>query len=108
MTHFPTHERRAFLEWIDAGFPDVATVEENYEPKEILAVDLLRRFLLPAGCTDVMPKAACEDVATEVGYDADASGMTYAIAASALLVQRAAGDDAAGKFLALLIEGEGY
>lgn len=103
MAHYPNHERRAFLDWIADGCPDTATWEEDYEQHQIPADDLLRNFLLPAGCTDIMPKDACRHIAGRVGIDGDISGITYAIGAMTLLVARAVGDDAADRFLARLL-----
>jgi hypothetical protein len=104
MTHFPGHERRAFLDWIEAGFPDTATVEDDYEPREVPTPDLLRRFLLPLSCTDTLPKTYAEAVADQIGYGGDVAGISYAVAASALLVREAAGDVPAEKYLALLLD----
>lgn len=106
MTHYPSHERRAFLDWLGDGCLEVATVEENYTPREVSADDLLRRFLLPTGCSDVMPGHAAEDVASQVDYYGDVAGITYAIAAATLLIKRAAGADAGHSFLARLIGGD--
>ena len=104
MTHFPTHVRNAFLEWIDGGFPEATTVEERYIPRRISADELLRWFMLPTMCSDVMPGHACDQVAAGLDYFGDARGMTYGLAASALFVQRTLGGDAGGKYLAKLCE----
>jgi|SRR5215203_1403073 hypothetical protein len=104
MTHFPSRERNAFLEWIDTGFSETATIVERYEARDIPADDLLRRFMIPAMCTDGMPGHACEQVATELDYYGDTRGMTYGLAASALLVQRAAGDEAGARYLSRVLE----
>jgi hypothetical protein len=99
MSHYPTHQRQAFLEWLEAGCPDETTVEEHYEPHTISADELLRLFLHP-GCSDVMPGWTCEQVAGLLGDGGrDVHGMTYMIAASAMLVQRAVDDAAAMQFL---------
>lgn len=103
MVHYPTHVRTAFLDWVSEGFPETATVEENYEPREVGADEMLRMFLLPAGCTDVMPADFCAAVGEQCGYYGDPRGLSYAIAASALLVQRAAGDSASSAFLERLL-----
>ena len=104
MMHFPTHERQAFLAWIDDDFPNEAQVEEDYVPLTISADELLRRFLLPTACTDVMPGEACQQVADHLGYDGDARGISYGVAAAALLVARAADEDAACAFLGRLLD----
>lgn len=104
--HYPTHERQGFLEWVEAGFPDTATIEQNYEPVEISATGLCRSFMLPVGCSDVMPGHACDSVAGFVGYEGDASGMTYHVAAATLLCERVAGDGAGADFLRKLFAHE--
>lgn len=106
MVHYPSHEREAFTNWIDDGFPEHATVEEAYTPRQIGADDLLLRFLLPDACTDTMPKHYTVSVAEHVGFDGDVAGISYGLAASALLVQRAAGDGPAVAFLAKLLAQE--
>lgn len=104
MVHYPNHERRAFLDWIDDGCPTRATWEENYERVEIDADELLRRFLLPAGCTDIIPSQHCQLVGEEIGYGGPSlAGLTYAIAAMTLLVNRSSGSAAACGFLDRLL-----
>lgn len=107
MSHYQKHLRDAFLDWLGNGCPDVTTIEDNYEPHAIMADDLLRRFVLPDGCTDIMPRWACEQIAGLTGTDRDVRGMTYAIAAGALLVQRAVGDAGARLFLNKVLAGRG-
>lgn len=99
MTHFSTHERDAFLAWVTDGFPEQATIEEHYQERQVTADELLRRFMLPDLCTDTMPWSECEDVAAQLGYTGDARGMSYGLAACALLADRAAGRGAGEAFL---------
>lgn len=104
MVHYPNHVRNSFLQWVDDGCPERANWEENYEQMEIDADELLRRFLLPAGCTDIMPGQHCELVGEEINYDGPSlAGLTYAIAAMALLVNRTSGAETASRFLDRLL-----
>lgn len=112
MTHYPSHERKAFLGWLNSGCPETAVVEENYQPCEITADEMLRRFA-SGTCSDVMPKEAVRAVIARLGapdiaehYRRNSTGLTYAMGAAALLVQRTAGDDPARKFLARLLDVE--
>jgi hypothetical protein len=97
MMHYPGHVRDAFVQWAEAGFPDVATIEVDYEPRKEPAVVFLRRFI---DCSDVMPGSTCDEVAGKVNFRRpDARGMTYAMAASVLLVLRTSGREAANGLL---------
>jgi hypothetical protein len=97
MMHYPGHVRDAFVEWAEAGFPEVATIEVDYEPRKEPAVVFLRRFI---DCSDVMPGSTCDEVAGKVNFRRpDARGMTYAMAASVLLVLRTSGQEAANGLL---------
>jgi hypothetical protein len=77
--------------------PKVATIEVDYEPRKEPAVVFLRRFI---DCSDVMPGSTCDEVAGKVNFRRpDARGMTYAMAASVLLVLRTSGQEAANGLL---------
>jgi len=102
MSHYPGHLRAQFVDWVESGCPDEAIVEENYEERKVPADEMLRAFLTP-GCSDVIPGSTCADIADGVGYTRDARGMSYALGASVLLVQRAAGDDAAERYFARVL-----
>jgi hypothetical protein len=100
--HYPGFVRDAFVEWADDGFPDIATVEVNYEPQKEAADRFLRRFL---DCSDVMPRDTCQQVADEVSWrHPDPSGLTYREAAYTLLVARAVDDNAACALLDKLFD----
>jgi hypothetical protein len=101
MMHFPGHKRDAFLEWVEADFPETAVIEENYEPRTVPYDALLRGFV---DCTDVMPREYCQMVSGKLGYWDDLQGLTYGLAATALLMARAVDDDAACAFLDKLVE----
>jgi len=79
--HYPTHLRDAFLEWIDDGMPDAATLEVNYEELEESADVFLRRFLR---CSDQLPRSEAE-----IAIDSGAQTSTYAAAARTFLAERA-------------------
>lgn len=96
MNHYPGHVRDAFADWVDAGFPDTATVEVRYEPQQEPADVFLREML---DCSDTMPSHLCEAVGADVAYFGDVRGMSYGMAASVLLVKRSAGEDAAQAYV---------
>lgn len=100
MTHFPGHKRAAFTDWLDAGCPATAVMEENYEEREVSARTLLR---LTVDCGDMLPRHHREQVAGMIVGDGD-PGLTYGDAATVLLVRDAAGDRAAEQFYRALTE----
>jgi hypothetical protein len=56
----PGHLRHAFEAWVEAGAPDTAAVEVNYEEEQWPAERLLGKLW---HCTDIMPRTLCgEDV----------------------------------------------
>ncbi len=75
--HFGGHMRDAFTDWVEAGRPDTAVVEEDHEPREWPARKLLGRM---AHCSDVMPRDLCDDLDVR-------PGRTYASAAQELLAE---------------------
>jgi hypothetical protein len=85
MTHYPNHVRDAFIEWAEAGFPRLASIEVGYEPHQESAKHFLRRFV---GCSDVMPRETCDRVAGEIEFYEESQGMSYGLAAEALLAVR--------------------
>jgi hypothetical protein len=92
MTHYPSHKRDAFLAlvdtWIGEGhYPDLATLEVDYEPVRVPAIDFLEDFV---GCTDVLPAEHQEKI-VEITERAGArfekdEPLTYARAAQVLLM----------------------
>lgn len=103
--HYPGHERDAFINWVDEGFPWEAAMEIDYTPVKIHQQDFLRRFAVP-GCTDIVPGDTCRQIAQHIDYAVmpdGVSGLTYAAAASVILVQLDSGDRAAGQYLARIL-----
>ena len=84
VAHYPGHKRGAFAAWVDAGMPDEAEMEFNYEPETWTAEDFLREFL---GCTDVVSKDLRYQLEEATGLDEE-KFITYALAAHELLVLR--------------------
>ena len=76
--HFPGHMRQAFVDWVEAGQPDVAQVEVDYVPRPWPAEKLLGRL---CHCSDVMPSDLCGDLDMRLGS-------SYARAAQSLLAER--------------------
>jgi hypothetical protein len=76
--HYPGHLRDAFVQWLDEGRPDTATVEVDYEPRQWAAERLLGRMV---HCTDVLPGYAYD----ELGLDCR---QTYGAVAQQLLAER--------------------
>jgi hypothetical protein len=83
MSHYPSHLREAFCEWLDADCP-AARVEVNYEPQIWPADRFLRRML---NCSDVMPGWFYEDVVER--YELTSSRKPSYGAIARLLLERA-------------------
>lgn len=103
MTHQPSHTRRSFTDWIDAGFPDRAVVERHYEQFEVPAEDMLRQFVVPDPCADRLPRVVSEAIAEHLGVNR-ALILSYAAAAFLLLADRVAPDSTPAIVAALFRE----
>lgn len=97
--HFPTHVRDAFARWADDEFPEVAIVQVDDEDREVPVREFLASY---TGCSDIMPRELCEQVAAGLDYPNDVRGMTYGHAAHALLLARDASTEEAHAYIDLL------
>lgn len=100
MSHYPNHERANFLRWLSNGCPDRIVIEEHHEKFEVSADEMLTRFLT---CSDTMPNTHRHLVMDQIGYDGDPL-YGYSDLATVMLIQRAAGDEAALRYVEKLAE----
>ena len=82
-THHGTHEREAFLAWLDEGCPPVARVEVEYRDQTVPAEALLVSML---SCNDVMSGIEYDTVVAEL--DLEPRAQTYGAVARALLLDQ--------------------
>jgi hypothetical protein len=104
--HFPSYVRKSFVDWIEDGFPEAGTVDVRGEPRDVSADQMLRLFLVPVECTDIMPAAASERIAHRLEYTEGLAPLTYGLAATALLIERTSGRVNAKLFLDRLLADE--
>ncbi len=104
--HFPNYVRKPFVDWIESGFPEAGTIDLRGELRPVSADQMLRLFLVPVECTDIIPTPACERIAERLEYPGELAALTFGLGATALLIERTLGRPNASLYLGRLLVDE--